>query len=594
MNKIINFYKNSTIKNKLLLLFIVQILAPLYFIGYSSFAKASEIIKTKSMNYSQDILQMIELRFNDLAVNMDGLTLELLYDNRVYNALKSDEKDNILLFEETTEVRNILRQAVLSKNEVLSVCLYAKNNRSFSFDSGMAREKIEDIIPYDEISKAARENSGKLTWYLDKEDDKVKNIYLARTIYDRDSYEEIGMMAIIIKSEYLESIYEDLSKESNNNISIISEKNIDILKGETTAVLSNFYNMSLTEDKGYYIDEENKVLVSYVQLNNPHWKIVYHIPLKDLYKEIDNLKNWVVLFMFYAGIILSLLSVFTSRDIVKPINKLVTEMKKMEKDGSHRELVVDRRDEIGYLSDTFNKMSFKIDYLVNQIYKEELALKEAEIKALQAQIDPHFLFNTLENINWMAQLNGVTEISETVTALASLMDAKIGRGDKLIPLKYELEYIDNYMTVLKHRYEETLELIYSVDSNLLDIKIPRLLIQPLVENSIKHGVGKTSRKGIVELNIFSTDKGIKIEVKDNGLGMTEEKLSEINRRLKEDCSYNSKNIFETPEKSIGLENVNRRIKLIYGEGYGLTIESTFDIFTKITMEIPKETWDGGR
>ena len=507
----------------------------------------------------------------------------------MYSALTREEPGSVKGFEEDREVKNILRQIVLSKNEISSLCLYTKNQVPFSFDSGAARAKIEEIIPYKDISEKARKGRGNLVWYLDIKEDKVKNIYAARTIYDRDSYEEIGMMAIILKKEYLQSVYKDLSKESSNNISILSENNEEIMKSgeDSTLVLTSFYNMDIKEGKGYYIDENNKVLVSYLLLENPNWKIIYHIPLKDLYSEIDNLKKWVILIGFYGCLLLSLLSVLTSRDIVKPIKDLVGEMKKMESGGQRKELLIDRGDEIGYMSDTFNRMSSKIDHLVNQIYREELLLKEAEIKALQAQIDPHFLFNTLENINWMAQLNGIVEISETVTALASLMDAKIGRGDKMIPLKEELEYIDNYMTVLKHRYEESLELIKNVNDSLLNMKIPRLLIQPLIENSIKHGVGKTSRKGIIELNIFIISKGIRIEVIDNGLGMTKEQLNKLRILLKKERGSLQRNLYEAPEKSIGLDNVNRRVELIYGEKYGIKIESTFDKFTKVIIDIPK-------
>lgn len=586
-----NIYVNATIKKKLLLLFMVQILVPICIIGYLFFNRASEIIKTKSINYSQDILQIIELRFNDLAINIEGLTLELLYDNRVYSALNDVKGDSLELFEESSDMRNILRQAVLSKNEIQSICLFTQEGaRAFSFDSGQAPSTIEDIIPYDKISTVAREGKGNLVWYLFKnKDDEIENIYVTRTIYNRDNYKEIGVMAIIIKKDYLKSIYKDLSQESLNNISILSEENSEILSESNNkeTLLLSFFNKTLENRKGYYIDEDNKTLVSYLFLDNPKWKIVYHIPLRDLYKEIHSLRIWFIVIGVYGGVLLSILSILTSRDIVKPINKLVAAMREVEKGDKPAEIIVNRSDEVGYLSHRFNKMTEKIDHLVNEIYKEELALKEAEIKALQAQIDPHFLFNTLENINWMAQLNGVPEISETVTALGELMDAKIGRGDKMIPLREELSYIDNYMTVLKHRYEDGLELIKNINNELLDVKVPRLLIQPIVENALKHGVGKTTRKGIIRINIFSSSIGIRIEVIDNGLGMNEYQLNLLRNRLQEDNRDNDNNPYEAPEKSIGLENVNRRIRLIYGKECELKIESCYDEYTKVTMDIPR-------
>lgn len=590
INKFVLFYKNTSIKNKLLLLFYIQIVIPLFFIGITSYQKSAEIIEQKSINYSLDILKMIELRFKDLSTSMQGLTLELLYDNRVYDALSSKGyEDNITIYNRTNEIRSILRQATLSRNEIQSICLVTKNRRFYSFDSDNGKIRIEFILPYDSIVEAARKGRGKPVWFLEKQEGQVREIYVTRMVYDRDSYNEIGLIAINIKKEYLESVYTDLSRESLNNISILSENNEEIIKQqENSGILKNFYRQQLQGRRGFYKDNKQGMLVSYVLLEDPSWKIVYHIPLKELYREMDTLKRWVLLIIVYGLIILSVLSVLTSVDIITPINKLVEGMKKVEKGNKHEDIELDRSDELGYLSESFNRMSKKIDYLVNRIYKEEIALKEAEIKALQAQINPHFLFNTLENINWMAQLNGVPEISETVSALAKLIDGSIGRGDRTISLREELEYIDNYMTVLKNRYEDRLEVIKILDEGLMDKKIPRLLIQPLVENAVKHGIGKSRRKGVIRLEAFREEGHIVFEVEDNGMGMTAEELEALNKRLQEDELILEGNGTAPARKSIGLENVNRRIKLLYGSSYGVKIESSYDEYTKVTVRIPDE------
>ncbi|MHB1394179.1 MAG: cache domain-containing sensor histidine kinase [Clostridia bacterium] len=588
VNKFVLFYKNTSIKNKLLLLFYIQIVIPLFFISITSYQKSAEIIEQKSINYSQDILKMIELRFNDLSSSMQVLTLELLYDNRVYDALSSSEfEDNITIYKCASEIRSILRQATLSRNEIQSICLVTKDRRFFSFDSDNGKTRIEMVLPYNSAVEVARKGRGKLVWFLEKKDGKVSNIYVTRMVYDRDNYNEIGLMAINIKKQYLESVYTDLSKESVNNISILSENNEEIIKEvENPRILKDFYSQQVQGKRGFYIDKKSKMLVSYVLLEDPTWKIVYHIPLKDLYREMDTLKRWVLLIMVYGLIILSVLSVLTSVDIITPINRLVEGMKKVERGNKHEDVELDRNDELGYLSESFNRMSKKIDYLVNRIYKEEIALKEAEIKALQAQINPHFLFNTLENINWMAQLNGVPEISDTVSALAKLIDGSIGRGDRTITFREELEYIDNYMIILKNRYENRLEVIKTLDSQLMETKIPRLLIQPLVENAVKHGIEKSRRKGVIRISAYRKDGHVVFEVADNGIGMTQDELEALNLRLHEDTLIYEGKDPGAARKSIGLENVNRRIKLLYGSSYGVEIESSYDEYTKVIVRIP--------
>ncbi|MGE5679086.1 MAG: cache domain-containing sensor histidine kinase [Pseudomonadota bacterium] len=588
INKFKLFYKNISIKNKLLLLFYIQIVIPLLFISVTSYQKAADIIEQKSINYSQDILKMIELRFNDLSSSMQALTLELLYDNRVYTALASSEfEDNLTIYNRASEIRSILRQTTLSRSEIQSICLVTKDRRFYSFDYDNSKARIELMLPYDSAVEAARKGRGKTVWFLEKEEGRIKNIYVTRMIYDRDTYSEIGLMAVNIKKDYLESVYTDLSRESENNISILSENNEEIVKEtESSGVMDNFNRQQLQGKSGFYIDKGAGVLVSYVLLKEPAWKIVYHIPLKELYREMDALRRWVLLIVVYGLILLSALSIMTSLDIVKPINRLVEGMKKVERGNKHEDIELDRNDELGYLSKSFNRMSKNIDYLVNRIYKEEIALKEAEIKALQAQINPHFLFNTLENINWMAQLNGVPEISDTVSALAKLIDGSIGRGDRMITLREELEYIDNYMTILKNRYENKLEVVKNLDEELMKIKIPRLLIQPLVENAIKHGIEKSRRNGIIQLDAFKKEGHVVFRVTDNGTGMTPEELKALNHRLQEDALLNEGSGSGAARKSIGLENVNRRIKLLYGSTYGVEIESSYDEYTRVIVRIP--------
>lgn len=593
--KLKNFYRNISIKYKFLLLFYIQIIIPLIFIGFTSFYKSSEVIRNKSINYSQDILKLIELRFNNLSVDMNVLTSEFLYDNRIYNILKTQNTPDDILgyFSNISDVKNFIRQSTLSRNAVQSIAIVTKDRTYYTYDSHSAKANIEQMIPFDYLFEETKKGNGEIVWILDKKDNKVENVYITRMINDRDTFEEIGLIVILVKKEFLQSIYTDLSEEFGKNISILSDKNEEIITESNTehGLLPNLHIKNMNTPSGYYIDKKTNSLVSYVLLENPKWKIVYNISLKNLYHEIDALKQWTFLTLLCSLLILSVLSILTSIDIVTPVYKLIEGMKKVERGEKHKDISLNRNDELGYLSESFNKMSKQIDYLVNRIYAEELTLKEAEIRALQAQINPHFLFNTLESINWMAQLNGVPEISETVSALAKLMDATIGREDKLISIREEFNYIENYITILKTRYEDKLEVIENIEDEILDINIPRLLVQPLVENAVYHGIEKSLKKGQILLKAYKEDNDIIIQVKDNGPGMTVEELELINLKLS-----NVNKVYEINKKnkkSIGLENVNKRIKLFYGNNYGLKIESKQGEYTSVIITIPIKFNDEG-
>jgi two-component system sensor histidine kinase YesM len=239
-------------------------------------------------------------------------------------------------------------------------------------------------------------------------------------------------------------------------------------------------------------------------------------------------------------------------------------------------------------------MSSEINHLVNWVYREQLTRKEAELKALQSQINPHFLFNTLEAINWLAQLNNVPEISSTVSDLSDLMEGSIGRDDRLITIKEEFTYADKYISLQKRRFGDRIELVKNIQPEVNSIKIPRLLIQPLIENAVYHGIERIRGKGIITLNAEKLEDCVSIEVIDNGAGMEREDLEQLNARLSMDNDTYFKSLSDKRSKSIGIENVNRRIKLFYGENYGLKIESEAGRYTKAVVMIPfKISADGG-
>ena len=288
-----------------------------------------------------------------------------------------------------------------------------------------------------------------------------------------------------------------------------------------------------------------------------------------------------------AILLLTFVSFFVSFDMIKPINQLVKAMKGMNIDKiSSSYIEIDRNDELGFLQKTFNTMTKEMDHLVNWIYREQITRKEAEIKALQSQINPHFLFNTLESINWMAQLNNVPEISETVSDLSTLLDISIGRDDRLITIEEEFIYIEKYISLLKRRFEDKITLNKEINPQVLYVKIPRLLIQPLIENAVYHGVENNRGKGIISLVADITNDLITIEVIDNGNGISSEELIKLNNGLSMDNNTYFKSLNSKKDKSIGIENVNRRIKLFYGEKYGLKIESKVNIYTKVSVTLP--------
>jgi two-component system sensor histidine kinase YesM len=589
---LLKFYRNLPIRNKLVLVLYIQILIPLILIGYLSYKNSEGIIMEKSTAYSRDILNMIQLRLNDYIENLTDISQDLLYDNKIYDVLNTSPNvvDPLRWFENENMVNSHLKMVVISRDEIRAICIYDSKGKTYYAEDNSRDAKSKGDVPYPEMLKEARLHKGKPFIFLVTEGRRVNDIYVVRQINDRDSFSELGLMVMQVKTEVLDQVYQGLTGNLQN-ILILSSDNKLIAGRDINdpTIFSDVLMNNIKGDKGAKIDSKAGLFVSYLTLKSAEWKVVAYVAIDELYKDAYALRRNIIMLCLVCVLLLSFITTIIALDFVNPINKLVKGMKKVQAGESNVYIQVDREDELGFLNKAFNEMSGEIHHLVNWVYREQLTRKEAELKALQSQINPHFLFNTLEAINWMAQLNNVPEISSTVSDLSDLMEASIGRDDRLISISEEFTYADKYISLQKRRFGDRIELIKNVQEEAAEIKIPRLLIQPLVENAVYHGVERIRGTGIVKLNAFKTEDKVSIEVIDNGAGMNRDELEQLNERLSMDNDTYFKKLGEKKSKSIGIENVNRRIKLFYGENYGLVIESEEGNYTKATVTIPCDT-----
>lgn len=583
------FYKNMSIQKKLLVLFSVQIIIPVIFMGIILYQNTHTIIQNKSISYMADILKMVELRMADFSDDMQSVTRDIVYDKRLYDILGETTSEKGKIGEgERSYIEDILRKICLAEKYIQSVAIISNVGEVYSYDMYAGRVVTTEEMPCEALKEAAKTQKGQASWYYDiDEQGEIKDLYLACMINDNNTLEEKALLVILINREALKNTYSELSTEFMQQINILNPDNKWIIGSE-----KNWVNdaMSLALEKtdkkwDYHIDTKSDRILATMQIEENGWKIIAEGSLQKLLKdELNHFRLLIVLIMICILIILSVFSSFTAIDFVAPINRLVEGIKKLDEESVYEPVIVDRQDELGYLTTCFNKMSGQIDRLLNQVYKEQLTRKEAELKALQAQINPHFLFNTLESINWMAQLNNVPEIRDMVTSLGALMEASIGKGNPMVPLSKELHYIDSYILIMKNRYGDRLIYESEIDEEILKSRVPKLLLQPLIENAIYHGIDRSRKKGIIHLTIKKGNaEDILIEIMDNGKGLMEEEVAVMNQKFKDD---KDDYLLGEDRKGIGLKNVNGRIKLFFGTEYGLSIESKYEEYTKIKVRIP--------
>lgn len=299
-------------------------------------------------------------------------------------------------------------------------------------------------------------------------------------------------------------------------------------------------------------------------------RLVYAVQIngKSVLNEVKMLQYviWAVVILLIP--LYFMILHFFNRKVTRPMRDLIEATKEIEEGNYGHQIVTNATSmEFDYLEQSFNSMSKELKYQFETIYEEELALRDANIKALQSQINPHFLNNTLEIINWEARMSGSDNVSGMIEALGTMLRATMNRKQKrFVTLSEELSYVDAYLYIISKRFGERFKVYRDIDESLMDIEVPMLIIQPIVENAVQYGV-EEHREGMVALSIQADWDSIIIEVKNDGV------LSDADRK-RIDFLLNSEEIDDNEHHvSLGIRNVNRRIKIIYGEDCGLTIES---------------------
>lgn len=312
------------------------------------------------------------------------------------------------------------------------------------------------------------------------------------------------------------------------------------------------------------------------------WTVVSCSYISELLKKSEEAQKIYMLMAIVLVAIALLISSFMAKSITQPILKLQSSMALIQ-EGDFRagNVEVESRNEIGSLTETFNVMTLRIQELMEQNINEQKAKRKSEMKALQSQINPHFLYNTLDSIIWMAESGKNEEVVLMTASLARLLRQNISNEEEEISIFEEVEYCRNYLTIQKMRYKDKLEFRIDVASEITSCQIIKLVLQPLIENAIYHGLKYKESKGLLELIGYAAGEDIIFEIRDNGVGMDEETLNHIFER--HTVNYRS--------NGVGVYNVERRIKLTYGQDYGITYKSRPGEGTVARVCIPKERRD---
>ncbi|MBO0992295.1 sensor histidine kinase [Bacillus sp. SD088] len=395
------------------------------------------------------------------------------------------------------------------------------------------------------------------------------------------SLDHLGYLGITIDMNSL--LKQVLKEPRDRSIMIAKENDILYMDENFESAILGVVNYESGLERGYQISEieGRKYFITFQTSDYSHLTYYNILPYDNIAEKTKVMTHLMIIFI----ILMILLTIYVSRRSAKAISKPIealTEKMKQVQNGRFEDVSFEnedfQKDEIGQMQKNFKLMLEKINELIKENYQKQLIIKETQYKALQAQINPHFLYNTLDSINWLARVNKMEKISNLAEALGNMMRNIISKKAPLITIEEEFDIIHHYITIQKYRYENRLH--FSVQ-NIEEIKktsIPKLTVQPIVENAIQHGLEEIVSTCEIEIFHEIREKQLCIIVSDNGPGMEKKTIQAI---------FEGRN--KSKSTGIGLHNINERIKLMFGDEYGIHIESKKGAGTRVIVKLPFKT-----
>ncbi|OLS35603.1 hypothetical protein BTR25_19285 [Bacillus sp. MRMR6] len=578
---------------KLILVFSLLILLTAMILGTVTYYQFSKSSQERTEKYQIQLADQINQNLNRYLKEMQIISLSPLYDQEILDILISHreqrEDTSFPPAAERVPMWRYISSLIHMRNEIRGIHIMANDGTIFSnLDSNTVLLKVFETD--NEWIKQIRKADGEWVllplhrpnYYLDKN---TSVFSVARLIRDTSTYEPLGIIKIDLKQELIKDIVSNPDEKSQ--IFILDENNEFIYPNKEekmieSSFLTDIENIKVRNYTSIPINGTDYMMV-YKQSSYSGVKTIMLTPRQSVFSEVNHLRKVMFLIVFIGILISFLLGFLLSKPLVGSIHKLREAMVKVEKGNFAERVTINSNDELGELGKGFNHMINEIERLVTEVYKTSLREKEAEIRALQSQMNPHFLYNTLESINMLAITKGNFEISDMVASLGKLLRYTIDNSAKIVTLKDELSFIRSYVAIQRVRIGEQLRYHEEVERTLQDVLIPKLVLQPLVENAIVHG--NLNEGGHIWIKACSKDKQVIITIRDNGQGITPQQLTKLNSLIEK-----QKTISSEKHNGMALSNVHERLQLLYGKESGLTIdgEEQQGFFVKLTLPLQRQ------
>ena len=572
-------FRDFSIRTKLIIGFLTILLPLVLLLSIVFYSYSAEIVLKQSLEQTREIVEQFSISLDNYMGLMRN-KMEILADSPTIQEELNTHQDkedikNDSFYSRNKRIRRIMLQ-IYSSVTMNDVEIYGINETNHYLSLWSKKYEIPDK---DILFENANLSKGRSVLVNNIND--ADTIQMIKMVKDLQTYKPIGYIRFGLKRNYIEKMAKNINFGSDGGV-VIFDENLSKISGIAhDSVLSKLLKEKPSIGNFSYSEGKNEYTAVHIHSDSTGWTTVGVIPLRYINKDLAGIQYLTVIIIVLTIIIGVTVSVIIAQSLILPLENTVNALEKFSRGDFAVRLKENRCDEIGKLNRIFNKAIKEINELMQKVTQSEILNKEMEFKTLQSQMNPHFLYNTLDTINWIAFKEKQTEICNLVAAISSLIRASISNKKSIITIEQELDYVKNYIYIQHIRYKDRFDIIYDIDESLLKQAVPKLIIQPIVENAIIHGIENSKNKNLLYISVKRENECIIIIVKDTGIGMTDEKVSEL---LKE--PLNAEGDEQKAHTNLGLYAVHKRIQLMYGDLYGLTVQSQAGEGTTVTLHIP--------
>jgi len=585
-------FNDFSIRDKLIALFLLISIIPAIGLGLLVGVTIEKILGEQATQNTLQLIDQVNTTLESSITNVQNVSYLISMDSQV-NAFFSYDQNQYNEEEQDYSIRQKMQGFTSLYPEIAGILLinregeYISNELYAQSDVDLTKEMwYEEAVSNKGIFKIiGKPQNRHIVSQINYKDDEV--VTVVRAIVNRDTQEISGVILIDLKVRVIGEAMNNVHIGLSGFLTVIDENGKDIYSTSNREPLVIPEAILLGEDGGSYKKVINGEEMEFIYQRTPftNWTTVGIFHSEESVAEVREIQLYLFFFVFFLCFAGITVSYFFSNSISNPIIELMKMMRKIEDGNMEIRYVGKRQDEIGRLGKTFNHMIAKINNLIMVTEVQERQKREAELRSLQAHIKPHFLYNTLDTINWMARKHGAKDVAEIVGSLSSFFRIGLSKGNDFIYLKEEMKHIQSYLMIQKARYQDKLHYEITFDSTLGEVKILKLVLQPIVENAIYHGIKERRGPGKIQI-MAEQEKGcLLLKIKDDGIGIREEELSHLKEKLNTLIILNNGKK-ENIDYGYGMMNVQARIKLTYGEVYGLSIESQMNKGTEVTVKLP--------